>query len=101
MIVPKIFAYYPDEPNFMTFMLSRTDIGTVDGGEFTIGALAEQNEITNLSSLLCTLQAMSFKTSPISLPHQNSPSSLQIPGRHSWTQSLSTAKECLVAHWGE
>ncbi|KAK7681853.1 hypothetical protein QCA50_015200 [Cerrena zonata] len=36
-----VFAYYPDEPNFITFMLSRSEMGTVDGGEFTIGDVVQ------------------------------------------------------------
>ena len=33
----QVFAHSPDEPNIMTFMLSRSEMGTVDGGIFTIG----------------------------------------------------------------
>ncbi len=34
-----VFAYYPNEPNFITFLLSRSDTGVIDGGSFTIGTL--------------------------------------------------------------
>ena len=33
----QVFAYYPNEPNIMTFMLTRNEIGTVDNGILTIG----------------------------------------------------------------
>ncbi|OBZ78594.1 Aspartic protease [Grifola frondosa] len=32
-----VFGLYPDEPNFYTFLLSRSDSGLTDGGIFTIG----------------------------------------------------------------
>lgn len=34
-----VFAFYPDEPNIITFLLSRSDTGITDGGAFTIGEL--------------------------------------------------------------
>ncbi|THG98974.1 hypothetical protein EW026_g3293 [Hermanssonia centrifuga] len=35
-----LFNVYPDTPNFISFLLSRSDFGVTDGGTFTIGELA-------------------------------------------------------------
>ena len=32
-----MFSLYPEEPNYITFLLTRDDAGTIDGGVFTIG----------------------------------------------------------------
>ncbi|CAL1702627.1 unnamed protein product [Somion occarium] len=47
-----VFAFYPDEPNFMTFYLSRSEVGTIDGGEFTIGDVVQNfSDITQTPKL--------------------------------------------------
>ena len=37
-----IFATYPNTPNYMTFSLSRSNLGMTDGGVFTIGSVDPQ-----------------------------------------------------------
>lgn len=38
-LLDNIFSLYPDESNYITFLLSRSIVGTVDGGDFTIGEI--------------------------------------------------------------
>lgn len=38
----QIFNFYPDEPNFITFLLSRSNIGITQGGVMTIGAFLQE-----------------------------------------------------------
>ncbi|KAI0926033.1 hypothetical protein AcW1_008309 [Taiwanofungus camphoratus] len=47
-----IFNFYPDEPNFITFLLSRSNIGITQGGVMTIAELvANLTEITSTPKL--------------------------------------------------
>ncbi|KAI0072626.1 acid protease [Panus rudis PR-1116 ss-1] len=49
----RLFSEKPDEPNFMTFRLSRNGFGVIDGGEFTIGdILTNHSAITSTPRLL-------------------------------------------------
>ncbi|THH26649.1 hypothetical protein EUX98_g7539 [Antrodiella citrinella] len=43
-----VFALYPDEPNFISFLLSRNEFGITDGGVFTIGDV--DSNYTNITS---------------------------------------------------
>jgi hypothetical protein len=36
----QVFSFYPQDPNYITFALSRSDVGTTNGGSFTIGAIS-------------------------------------------------------------
>lgn len=35
-LLDNIFSLYPDEPNFISFQLARSELGSTDGGTFTI-----------------------------------------------------------------
>ncbi|TCD63158.1 hypothetical protein EIP91_005886 [Steccherinum ochraceum] len=54
-----VFGLYPDEPNFMTFLLSRNGLGTSDGGVFTIGDV-EQNHTSIVNSTKLSIVAPSL-----------------------------------------
>ncbi|EMD36871.1 hypothetical protein CERSUDRAFT_114789 [Gelatoporia subvermispora B] len=41
-LLANIFSFYPDEPNFMSILLSRGDEGLTSGGIFTIGEYPSQ-----------------------------------------------------------
>ncbi|CAL1701692.1 unnamed protein product [Somion occarium] len=40
-LLDNIFSLYPDEPNHITFLLTRDISGIVDGGDFTIGEIVD------------------------------------------------------------
>ncbi|KAK7691394.1 hypothetical protein QCA50_004793 [Cerrena zonata] len=44
MLITNIFDSYPDESNFITFLLSRNVAGIIDGGDFTIGEIVKGYE---------------------------------------------------------
>ena len=51
-VLYNIFSAYPDIPNYMTFLLSRSDIGVTEGGVFTIGDVnASYSDILNQTQL--------------------------------------------------
>ncbi|KAI0072608.1 acid protease [Panus rudis PR-1116 ss-1] len=57
-----VFSFYPDEPNFMTFLLSRDILGVVDGGDFTIGEVLQGFEEIQSSPQLKVLSSVAWIT---------------------------------------
>jgi hypothetical protein len=47
-----VFSIYPQDPNFITFSLSRSDVGVTSGGTFTIAVIPDQFSAANNATSL-------------------------------------------------
>ncbi|KAJ3518437.1 hypothetical protein NM688_g9439 [Phlebia brevispora] len=52
-LIDNIFSMWPSDPNYMSFLLTRNNLGITDGGIFTIGEVAETlSDIQNATKLM-------------------------------------------------
>lgn len=68
-----MFGLYPNEPNYITFLLARDQFGITDGGVFTIGALTVDTVTPHLSYLSVSIHDLSGDVEPNHTDITNAP----------------------------
>ncbi|KAH8079070.1 aspartic peptidase domain-containing protein [Cristinia sonorae] len=57
-----VFSVYPDEPNYITFLLSRDPHGITDGGVFTIGEVDQNHTAILNATILPVVEGQQWTT---------------------------------------